>query len=58
MTRSMMSARERSSGERVALGGGEPVLGDAREIVACRNDVLHESLRHAAGVREDEERIA
>ena len=35
-------------GECVALGGGEPVLGDAREIVARRNGVLHESLRHAA----------
>ena len=35
-------------GERVSLGGGEPVLGDAREIVACRNGVLHESQWHAA----------
>ena len=44
-------------GECVSLGGGEPVFGDPREIVARRNGVLHEPLRHAAdgaGAKADE----
>ena len=35
-------------GDCVSLDGGKPVFGNAREIVACRNRVLHESLRRAA----------
>ena len=34
--------------ECVALGSGEPVLGNVRKIIAGRHDVLHETLGHAA----------
>ena len=36
------------SREHVALGGREPILGNAREVVAGRDHVLHKTLRHPA----------